>query len=268
MDIASACLFLSCLYSIAFSRVLQLCITYLEFRVLIVNKDPIVQGTIQNQEKISCCGFTNHLSACQCRKFQSSTELGQVALKRWPESAIATQIRELVASMLLWLHLLWHVSRAVHGCLGYNYVWSSLICRQVQSWWVEVIGVGAECSTFSDTQGNGKVQTSDGFEQWNRPLLDYVFFCCAIISPGITGCSQENRVRNVLSSLHFRFVDLCQWRTGRSVVNENTHLHYKNLALCKISETGERLHMRTSIGHSMSKLIETYDIIVKTLFTG
>lgn len=51
-------------------------------------------------------------------------------------------------------------------------------------------------------------------------------------------------------------------------MKENTHLHDKNLALSKISETGKRLHMRTSIGHSLSKLIGACDVIVKTLLTG
>lgn len=58
-------------------------------------------------------------------------------------------------------------------------------------------------------------------------FLGHFFFCCASISPGTTRCSQENRMRNVLSSLRFHFVDLCHWRTGRSVVKEKTLLHDK-----------------------------------------
>jgi len=62
--------------------------------------------------------------------------------------------------------------------------------------------------------------------------------CLIIFSPVVAvpplvslGVHKENRVRNMLSSLLFHFVDLCQRRTERGVVKENTHLHDKNLAL-------------------------------------
>lgn len=64
-------------------------------------------------------------------------------------------------------------------------------------------------------------------------LMIFFFSCCISISPSITGCSQENRVRNVLSSLHFQFVDLCQQRTERIVIKENTHLYDKNIAYAR-----------------------------------
>lgn len=94
--------------------------------------------------------------------------------------------------------------------------------------------MGAECGVLSCTQADDKAQNNDGLEQGIRALLDDFFFsCCISISPSITGCSQENRVRNVLSSLHFHFVDLCQQRTERIVIKENTHLYDKNIAYAR-----------------------------------
>lgn len=119
------------------------------------------------------------------------------------------------------------------------------------------------CSVALRQMARHRIALNSGTE-----LFLIIFFCCTGTSPGIAGCSQENRVGTVLSSLHFHFLDLRQQRTERSVVKENTHLHDKNLALSKISETGKRLHMRTSIGHSLSKLIGACDDIVKTLLTG
>lgn len=119
------------------------------------------------------------------------------------------------------------------------------------------------CSVAPRQMARHRIALNSGTE-----LFLIIFFCCSGTSPGIAGCSQENRVGTVLSSLHFHFLDLCQQRTERSVVKENTHLHDKNLALSKISETGKRLHMRTSIGHSLSKLTGACDDIVKTLLTG
>lgn len=114
--------------------------------------------------------------------------------------------------------------------------------------------MGAERVMLSNTQANGKAPNSDEFDQWNRAFLDQ-FFLLHQYPPWYHWVFTGKQVRNVLSSLHFHFVDLCQQRTERTVVKENIHLHDKNLVLCKISETGKRLHMRTSIGCSLSKLI-------------
>lgn len=86
---------------------------------------------------------------------------------------------------------------------------------------------------LSCTQADDKAQNNDGLEQGNRALPDFIFPRCISISPRITGCSQENRVRNVLSSLHFHFVDLCQQRTERIVIKENTHLYDKNIVYAR-----------------------------------
>lgn len=116
----------------------------------------------------------------------------------------------------------------------------------LQSSWGEVIEVGAERATLSGPEADGKAENIGGFNSGPGLSLIIIFYCCTSPSPGVLGCSQKNRVRNVLSSLHFHCVHLCQQGTERSVVKENTHLQDKNLALCKVSETGKRLRMRTS----------------------
>lgn len=53
-----------------------------------------------------------------------------------------------------------------------------------------------------------------------------LYFSVAPVSPLVPlGVHTKNRVRNVLSSLHFHFVDICYWRAERSVVKERTPLH-------------------------------------------
>lgn len=92
-----------------------------------------------------------------------------------------------------------------------------------------------------------------------------LYFSVAPVSLVPLGVHRKNRVRNVLSSLHFHFVDICYWRAERSVVKERTPLHDEKSCSVQDFRNLKRLHMRTSIGHSLSKLIGACDAIVKTL---
>ena len=95
-----------------------------------------------------------------------------------------------------------------------------------------------------------------------RGFLDGSFFFCNRTFLGIIGYSQENRIKNVLSSLHFHFVEFCTQRT-ESVVVKRMHIY-----LFKISGTRKRPLMRTSTGRSLNRLIEACDVIVKALLAG
>lgn len=127
--------------------------------------------------------------------------------------------------MLLLFHLFRCVSRALCSCRGHRWCVGQQWFAP-QSWWGQVICVGENVACSVAPRQIARHRTAVDLN-CATSFLDNFFFCSTSISPGTTGCSQEKRVRNVLSCLHFHFVDVCCWRTERSVVKEKTLLHDK-----------------------------------------